>query len=295
MTAIGTIRLAAVFACLGASPPEWSQSDYLALLRLREGVKGNSREMKKLQDDAHKRAVKLGDKMLSKYRSLRNLSFRMRTVVSDAGTKTWHDHLSAQIACRPAALASSVKFQDHPLWWFFLKDGKMKQFKAPWNGVGGQRTEISGDVSHLYLLEGVNQEIQCDSARTFRTWVGKDNWIPSMLKERFFDTSGVYAGQIKSDRQQVLDVVISPAENSGGSLDNQWDAFYINDEGLLVKRVTTFIGIFTVVDGYYDFDERPISDTTFSPSPALLKQSSGWEKLTENDAIRRRRLAQEKD
>lgn len=287
------IGFALVVISMGAAPPAWTESDFQALLSLRKGFQGDTLEMKKLREEAHQEAVKLGERMIAKYRGLENLSFRLRTVYCKYGESVWHERLMAQVACQPSAVASQVLVNDKPLWWFYSQDGRLKQFKAPWNGVSGQMTEISSNPERVYLIEKVDPDIFCNIARTYRTWVGKNNWIPGMLKERFIDPFGLYAGRIKSADNEPLDIIIS--ENIDDPLDKQWDAIYLTKRGMITRRVTVFSKIGSLVSVYDDFDESPVPSGTFAPPPELIKRSARWEKLTEKDAVTRFRALQEKD
>lgn len=278
------------------SQPVEAENDFRRLANLELCPQG-----KLTKPERHQRAVVISQAMLDHYTNLKNLSFSARAMYYTVpletalkgfvgSTEQWQprERMRFTLSNQPGWLASQVWVKDQLLWSFYLRDNKLREFKSPWNGVPGKKTETS-DITHAHLIEGVDEHLMCDLAVTFRPWVGPNPATPTAIKQRLIDGSkegndngfeGLWLGQLDG-----ADVIITRDKTS----DANWDAFYIKDR-LLVRR-TMFVkmeesGNLAITDTTYShFSTDEIGQKTFEPDEALTRRVATWLTLSEKEAM----------
>lgn len=259
--------------------PEMDQDCSLAL-QSRNSIKSyTSSDLAKLHNDA----IRVGNVSLSHYESLSNLSFSVQVMFREESSSDWIEHLTARVRNRITnnghSITSVVTRQGQPVWNLYKHNGKLLQFKHPFGKVGGQKTESIKDINHIFLTHGLDSYFQCYVETLLQPWIGKKCKKPTVLQERFIEAFGVYVRKI-GNRELIIAASKDP-------LDSQWDALYF-DGKFLVRRII-FVsgkgGNGVVAITYSDFNQEAIPDDAFLPPTDLLEKSSGWQVLTEQEAV----------
>lgn len=247
--------------------------------------------------ERHHKAVVVGQAMLDHYTSLKNLSFSARAMYYtvplevaaknfEGSTNAWQprERMHFAVSNQPGRLLSRVWVKDQLLWWFYLNNNRLREFKSPWNGVPGKQTETS-DITHAHLIEGVEEHLMCDLAITYRSWIGPKAFMPTVIQTNLIagnnnGVEGQWIGQLDG-----ADIIISRDKTS----DVKWDAFYIKDR-FLIRRVM-FVkmeenGHYLVTDTVYsNHSTAEIPPKNLGPDETLTRRVASWLTLSEKEAM----------
>ena len=282
------------------------ENRYYQVLRWKE-------ESERIPESERKaKAKEIAAKVFNRYETLKSLSFevvcadywrRHGTLQSRLPLRWWRYKKIATVrmAMTVDNMRTEILVDGKPLYRFFLKDGTFTEFKWPWNGVGGMYTAYPFDPRWFRLCRGVDGHLQCMTGSYRRPWIGgesnKPTWI-NELKEKGIRTSsksfwfnwileeGEWIGST-TVRGESCDVVLNTFDDEC----LEWDVFYINPEGFMVRRdmINTHPddrrNKWTMVLDYSHFKTDPIPSIMFSPSEALLETAKSWRKMSEDEAL----------
>ncbi|MBN2559761.1 MAG: hypothetical protein JXQ75_02360 [Phycisphaerae bacterium] len=276
------------------------ENRYYEILRLK-------RESERIPEAERKaKAKELAAKVFRKYQTTENLSFDARCVDYWCNDGTWESKLPMEwwprrrvaevsTAMTPERLSAQVLAGGRPVYAFFLNKGMFSQFKWPWNGVPGMRTQYAVDPLNfrLRLRRGVDPELVCRIGGFRRPWIGLSAYTPDWFERGI--KSGLWIGSVKAQGEQCDLVLVQWDE---GMERERWDAFYINSDGFVViwdillyyphERFKTIDYVYErrIASHYYtNLKADPISPDVFSPSSALVDESRTWRTLTDAESL----------
>ncbi len=295
-TGVGLVATAAVGL-------ELYENRFYQVLRLKN-------ESERISEAARRaKAAELADKVLCNYQSMENLSFTSESIYHWCEEGSWRSRLpmnrwtrrevsTVHVDATPASLRTQILVKGKPLYTLLLHKGRYSEFKWPWNGVTGERTNYPLDTRSFRLRRGVDPELLCDTGPYWCLWVGPDADQPADFKRMMAD--GYWIGTLKVQGRkcdvvfaETHDVVIRDDEQD--PLWDRWDFFYVGPQGFVVlwdiilrspDALSKGLEYNRVVMAHYyrDFQTERIPPERFSPSKALLERCKGWRVLTESES-----------
>ena len=294
-----------LFTCLallltGATLLATYENRYHELLRLKK-------ESERIPEAERKaRAKGLAAKVYRRYETLKYLSFKVECIDYWQREATWQSRMPLKwwtqdclavvtMAMTPKSLKTEISVKGKPLYTFFMNDGKCAEFKWPWNGVPGQRTEFPAGNHHTRLIRGVDGHLLCRTGIFRRPWIGVDAHRATRFKHRM--EAGSWIGSAKV-RGVLCDVVMPPMSydvmlrpNEDDPQWDRWDVYYINADGFIVLWDVILLAekedwnrLFWT--GYYtDFRTDPIPPQALSPSDVLLQEAKAWRRFTADESL----------
>jgi hypothetical protein len=268
-------------------------NEYFALTSMRRGAQDSipAKERRKKAADAGTRVRKAMES--SKFASF---DLEMCYFWTIEGSKEcrkplreWelHEKHEVRVASSANQVAAHVRINGKPLYDYFYRDGRAKEFKHPWNGVGGQTAEYKSD-GYFHLRDGVESrlDLNCHVASLLTPYVGVESALATPYEASI--GRGDWLGVVSSPNEEKCDLVCvtaDPDEQNG-----QWDYYLINEQGWILQkyRIRAINQMMRAVKTDRKFNRIVLRLTfenlstkapeagAFEPSSELLELSKDW-------------------
>ncbi len=268
------------------------ENEYQQIMRLsrqRDAIPLETRQAK---------AKEIAQKVYDTYLHAEYLSFHAECMDYWYHERSWRDRLpmkwwpvrsrvaSVETAMGHGQLKTEISVRGRPLYTLFLSEGRYWEFKWPYNGVPGQRTEYPVDFGWFRLPRGVDGHLHCTIGSFRRPWVG-DPHRPESFS--FAIGNGQWLGAVNQFGRRC-DMIFTEWEDDPW---NRRDAIYVDSSGFLrcwyiilqdPQQADEF-DAYISSQRYSDLRTDRLPAETFKPSAALMAQTAGWQDLSEAQAI----------